>query len=194
MNIITPHSPASAVPALSVLVCTLVERRAKAEYLVSAIARQDALSCVEVVLCEDNREASVGEKRNAMVTAARGRYVAHVDDDDRIGDDYVLSITDAIATNPDCVGIEGQIEVEGQWRAFKHSIEFAGWYEAGGVFYRTPNHLNPIKREIALRAKFPEMRYGEDTIFSQRVKPFLKTEVRIKHPIYFYKPTHKAAL
>jgi hypothetical protein len=55
------------------------------------------------------------------------------------------------------------------------------------VYYRCPNHLNPIKREIALQVMFPELSRGEDRDFSMRVKRLLKKEEYIDGIIYFYK-------
>jgi len=54
------------------------------------------------------------------------------------------------------------------------------------VYYRTPNHLNPIKREIVLQVGYSDMRRGEDFDFSTRVFNLLKTETKIETSIYYY--------
>jgi hypothetical protein len=45
---------------------------------------------VEHLALLDNKRRTVGEKRDALLRAARGRYVAFVDDDDDVSDDYVF--------------------------------------------------------------------------------------------------------
>jgi hypothetical protein len=57
----------------------------------------------------------------------------------------------------------------------------------GTVLYkRTPNHLNPIKREIATSVPFPEINHGEDWAFMVNVFPMLKSEVFVDEYLYHY--------
>jgi len=182
---------------LSILICSIVERAAKLQNLMLLLRKQvgpiengvgQEVSEVEILTSVDNREKSIGCKRNELVAAAHGDYVAFIDDDDEISGDYVVSVLGAIRGDPDCCGIEGVITFGGgSGRIFTHSLDYDGWFEHGGVYYRTPNHLNPIRRELALLAKFPEINHGEDKSFSDLILPLLNTESYINHPIYFYK-------
>jgi glycosyltransferase involved in cell wall biosynthesis len=47
---------------------------------------------VEHLILMDNKRRTVGEKRDALLRAAKGNYVAFVDDDDFISPDYVSLI------------------------------------------------------------------------------------------------------
>ena len=74
-----------------------------------------------------------------------------------------------------------------------HMLSIKEWSEkedlniAGHKFYlRYPNHLNPVKREYALKVGFPEISMGEDKSYSQRILQYLNTEEYIEEPIYFY--------
>jgi hypothetical protein len=60
------------------------------------------------------------------------------------------------------------------------------WFEEDGVYYRTPNHICPIKTELVRIVDFDDVAWGEDYPFSQRIKPLLKSEVEIEEPLYFY--------
>lgn len=174
---------------LSILICSLEERKKELGFIFEKLLHQrlSYASKIEVLIESDNREITIGEKRNILLSRAQGEYICFVDDDDDISNDYIESIMKALESKPDCVGIEGTIDYMGIKGIFKHSRQFQSWYTGPDAFYRTPNHLNPVKREIALRIGFPPQSFGEDQIYSNGIKRMLKTEVYINHPIYFYK-------
>ena len=106
---------------------------------------------------------------------------------DRQVEDYVAKILAAAASGPDCCGMEGIRTVNGaNPQRFIHSLKYRDWFERDGVFYRNPNHLSPVKRELALKTGFPEINYAEDRDYSARLLPLLKSEVYIDGPIYYY--------
>jgi glycosyltransferase involved in cell wall biosynthesis len=174
---------------LSILTATLESRKPVFENLARVLKAQSN-SHIEMLANCDNGEKSVGAKRNELLEAAKGDYVVFIDDDDMISPFYVFGILNAIQQSPDCVGIEGIITLKDIGpKKFIHSLQYTDWYEENEIYYRCPNHLNPIKREIALDAKFPDKYWQEDKDFSQRLKGKLKTEVFIKGPIYYYYPS-----
>ena len=173
---------------LSILICSLKNRTEQLAKLVDKLKAQSTPD-VEIISNIDNGELTVGRKRNQLVAKATGEYVSFVDDDDDVSDDYVPSILKAIESGPDCVGIIGLIKLSAGAAEFYHSIQFQGWYTASdGRYFRTPNHLNPVKRSKAIQVPFPAVNYGEDQSYSEGIKLKLKTEVMIPHPIYYYTP------
>lgn len=191
---------------LSILICSLFNRASSLKRLLDILEKQTT-SQVEVLVIKDNGKMSVGSKRNSLLEKAQGQYICFVDDDDLVSEDYISKILAAIKTEPDCCGIEGLISLclrvrnkrrstltgRKQWmkgpriqRKFIHSIKYKTWFEKDHVYYRCPNHLNPIKKELALQIGFPNIYTGEDKDYSQRLLPLLKTEVYIEKPIYFY--------
>ena len=103
-----------------------------------------------IVECDD-RTMSIGDKRNKLLASSQAEYICFVDDDDRVSGDYVARIAEALKEKPDCVGMEGVITFDGRGpRKFIHSNRYDSWFERDGVYYRTPNHLNPVKREIKI--------------------------------------------
>lgn len=171
---------------LSILICSLEERADKLARLLAALEPQRTAE-IEVLTDVDNRQKPIGTKRNQLVQRATGDYTCFVDDDDLVAEDYVQQILTATAGGPDCCGLEGIITFAGKSpRRFVHSITCAGWYERDGVYYRTPNHLNPVKREYALLAPFPDTNHGEDKCFSDGIRKYLNVERYICKPIYYY--------
>jgi hypothetical protein len=155
----------------------------------------------EVLIEKDDGKISVGAKRNMLLSKATRKYCAFVDDDDTVSHNYVLKIIEAIergakdrGSHVDCIGMCGYI-MEGTTRTwqFRHSVTVGRWCKdkAKKILYRTPNHLNPIRSNLAKRVLFPEISWGEDKAYSDGLKSMLKTEVFIEEPIYFYKMGNK---
>lgn len=142
---------------------------------------------VEVII--DHHETdNVGVKRNRLLQAARGKMVAFIDSDDMISPNYVYNVLKVLKTEvPDCIAINGIITFNGRReRKWFISKEYGHWYEYNEQYFRTPNHISPVRRELALQAGFPEISFGEDAEFSRRLLPLLKTEALITEPMYYY--------
>lgn len=170
---------------LSILICSLKNRKKKRIRLLEELERQHHKS-VEILVEIDNEEISIGAKRNILLKKAKGDYIAFIDDDDMVSVNYVIKILEALKTNPDCCSLGGLLFRPGRRFLFYHSLKCTGWYEKGGVFYRTPNHLNTVKRELALQTGFLEVDHGEDADYSTRLKPLLNVEAYIKGVLYYY--------
>ena len=201
---------------LSILIITIPERADKLQRLMDVLRPQiPGDNSVEVLVKEElpsgDGGPTIGANRNAAVADAIGDYVCFVDDDDMVAKDYIerifkaldqhligtainvveigpVSLVDAIKQgSPDVVGINGHYIVgDKKPELFIHSIKYKQWRTEDGVHYRCPNHLNPVKRELSLQVKFPEKDHGEDTDYSMRLRPLLKTEVMVDGILYFY--------
>jgi len=178
----------------SILICSLKEREFTLKKLLDKLYKQiNNDNRIEVLVECDSGEMSTGEKRNLLVSRAQGKYINFIDDDDDISDDYVLLTVTALEQDPDCVGIQGLLMSSKGSFLFEHSIEHQGWYTTFNpkspndpMYIRTPNHLNPVRKVIAEQIGFPLKNFGEDGDYSMGIKRYLKTEVFIDHPIYFY--------
>ena len=174
---------------LSILICSLIKRDYLLQRLLNGLNPQviPYNDSVEILINSDTGEKTIGKKRNELILKATGDYICFVDDDDLVSNDYVQKVLSAISSRPDCCGIEGMITFDGSNpKKFVHSNKYKTWFESRGVYYRNPNHLNPVKREYATRVGFPEISRGEDRIYSERILPFLKTERYIIGTIYRY--------
>jgi len=177
---------------LSILVCSIKQRQALLQRLLSVIQKQKTEE-VEILTEVDDGKMKIGRKRNKLLDRAKGDYVCFIDDDDDlVSDDYVSKILAAIQNDPDCCSLEGIYTVDGKNPAkFIHSVEYKKWEtiaENGKTIYiRCPNHLNAIKRELVLKTRFNDaLSQGEDRDFSDRLLPLLKKESKIEGNIYRY--------
>jgi hypothetical protein len=149
---------------------------------------------VEYLVSSDDGELTIGTKRELLKQQATGDYIVYVDDDDHISRYYVRNILEAIeqgSTVPggvDTIGIKGfQTTNLKEMKYFECSSKYKKWNELrGGLVVKPVNHINPIKREIALNAKFPDLYYGEDKFYSEAIKPYLVTEVLADGWLYWY--------
>ena len=144
------------------------------------------------------REHSIGYKRNRLLKEADGLYVAFIDSDDRVAQDYVELLLEGIDQGPDCCSLNGIITEDGKNPLrFQHSIRHNAYVtcpDAEEIRYlRYPNHLNCIRADIAKRFEFPETMHGEDTDFATQIhrSRMLKTEYDIPEVIYYYDYTSK---
>lgn len=176
---------------LSILICSLHERAAMLSALLANLELQDCPE-IEILIDVDNGETTIGAKRNRLLDRAQGEYVCFIDDDDHVPPDYVSAILKALATRPDCVGFRLMFYQNGLHRGDAiHSLRFERYDQHRGrnrmwTYDRTPNHLNPIKREIVQQVRFPEINRSEDTDFATRIRPLLKTEVFVDQVLYHY--------
>lgn len=141
------------------------------------------------ILVDDDDKRFLGTKRKEMLSKAQGLFTCAIDDDDWISENYVRLIVEAIKNNPtvDNLKINGIITIDGENpKKWIISCHFEDWFEEEGVYYRTPNHICPIKTELVRIAGFDDVAWGEDYPFSQRIKPLLKSEVEVEEPLYFY--------
>lgn len=98
---------------------TLESRKEKYDIISECILKQidkiDGHRDVEFISYRDNKQVTVGEKRNVLLRNSKGRFVCFVDDDDRISHDYVESILTCIVNNPtcDCIVFNGIYSVDG---------------------------------------------------------------------------------
>ena len=176
---------------LSVLICALVERKKLLTNLLREIdlfKRRSNLK-IEVLFDIDNRQKSVGQKRNDLVARAKGKYCCFIDDDDQITPLYFTEIQRALQTKPDCVSMLGMFYENGQVvKPFLHTLDCKVYHEDQEAFYRPPNHLNPILTGFVKRVGFPAKNFGEDTDFAMRLcnSNLLQSEGQVEEPIYHY--------
>ena len=180
---------------LSLLICTVNGRETFLERLKTRLKPQ-LTSEVEILVAKDNKELTIGKKRNDLIHNASGEYIAFIDDDDWVSEDYVKKILKATDSKPDVVGFNSIITFNGQTpRRVEITMKHKNWSHKMGTingtpqpvtYYRCPNHLTPIKKSIALRILFPEMNDQEDRFYSLAIPSFAETETYIDDYLYFY--------
>lgn len=178
---------------LSILIPTLYTREILFKGLINKLQFQidtfDLVGEVEILTVIDNRENTTGFKRNMLLESAKGKFVVFVDDDDDVSEKYLKLICDIIKQNQniDCIGINGIYTEKSKQFPFETSLKH-NWEFVDGWFLRTINHISPVKREHAIKVKFPNKTIQEDYDWTMELKSLnlLKKEVVIKEPVYFY--------
>ncbi len=179
---------------LDILICTIETRRNEfnllKHHLQTQINEYGRQKEVQIISECDNKQISVGTKRQLLLEKATGEYVVFIDDDDMVPYFYVENILSAIESKPDCIGFK--ILCKGtKGITASASNRWSKWGDnIGGFDYvRTIYHKNPIKRETALKIGYKDMRFGEDADYSKRLKEsgLLTEEIFIDEFMYEYR-------
>jgi glycosyltransferase involved in cell wall biosynthesis len=148
---------------------------------------------VELIYFEDDREHSLGYKRNILLSISNADYVAFIDDDDRIGENYFKRLLEGIEHDVDCCSLRGVITENGiNPLIFEHTIKYKAYKTNPDTepirYERYPNHLNCIRSSIAKQFTFPDKNHGEDTDWATKIfnSGLLQMEHYIDEVIYFY--------
>lgn len=154
---------------------------------------------VEILVLLDNRSKSIAEKRNDLLQAARGKYIAFLDDDDAISKEYMSKILAAIDEydGVDCISFNQWCTINGE----PMNVEFGIgnphghlWRDEDGFLgdiKRPPYHMCVWRREIAQSETFNPV-YGangqssEDIDWLLRLYPKVQTEHHIPDALHGY--------
>ena len=97
-------------------------------------------------------------------------YVCFLDDDESIAPNYVETLLRLIFERPDIGTFSSIGKMENFWCVVVMRLKNPDNQQAfPGIVQRRPWHVCPVRREIALRHKFPDSNYGEDWVWFDRV-------------------------
>jgi hypothetical protein len=180
----------------SILTPAVPSRLSQLEALSKIIAGQIGDDPVEHLILLDNKRRTVGEKRDALLRAAKGRYVAFVDDDDMISHDYVSLILQSIRKEPDVITFRQQATVndetaEIEFRLGSENQPWIGprevWLLSSGFVKRNAWHVCAWRRTLAIQSHFPTINYGEDWQFAKPLCDMAETEEHIPKVLHYYR-------
>jgi len=181
---------------VSVLICTIPSRNTQLTTLLNDIEKFKKLTSLNIEILVDNRtDIPTGTKRNDLLFKARGKYSCFIDDDDKITRHYFKVIQDAIITGDyDCISLNGRYYINGIYKGpFYHSTKHSSWWSDNNGYYRTPNHLNPIRTTICNQIRYKDITHGEDHEFSNRLydSRLIKSEYFHDYVQYLYYSVQK---
>ncbi len=176
---------------LSILIPSMTTRATQLESLWREIDKQTAecgvVDQIEILTEIDDGSTPTGTKRQRLLERAKGLYSVFIDDDDLISSNYIKEVTKALGSRPDCVGFKYRVTTpQGQTRIAIASLENEGWMTVAGITMWSIMHTSPVLTKLALQAGFPDTWYREDFIYSDKLKPLLKSQVFIDQILYFY--------
>jgi hypothetical protein len=152
---------------------------------------------VELIIRESDAAIPVGENRELMRRQARGEYISFIDDDDLVPPHFVARILPRLL-HPDGAGVD-YIGFNLEWRLdgefgciekrslkFNHPQHGGVWNDRDGR-YRDLSHVNPMRRELALRAPMAGWP-GEDNRWADAIRALrvVKTEHYLDETLYYY--------
>lgn len=176
---------------LSILTPTIPGREAQLSALQSKIAEQltaENAEKVEHLAFSDNRKRSIGAKRQALVDIARGEYVAFVDDDDDISDDYISKLLAAIERKPDVVTFQQEVTYNGRVGIVEFGLNNQDQpFKEGRITPRAPWHVCAWKREKIAPCQFGESNYGEDIVWCLQARRRISTGIHIDSILHYYR-------
>ena len=143
-------------------------------------------------MLSDNRQRSIGAKRQALVDMARGQYIAFVDDDDDISDNYVSELLAAAASGADVITFHQHAVYNG----LQSTVHFRlgqgdGAFIPGGITKRDAWHVCAWRRDTVAGCQFLESNYGEDRAWALQARKRVKTSIHIDKVLHTYR--HDAA-
>ena len=188
---------------LSVLMLSIPSRNNQMIGLFNKLQAQvDFLSerqSVELLVLMDNFSKSIADKRNDLLRASRGEYVAFIDDDDDVSENYIAELIGAIdsGNSPDCITFKQHCLIDGDAMMVTFGIgnphgEMVRGHSGSLMnIKRPPYHMCLWRRELALSEQFNPV-YGkngqstEDIDWLLRLYPKTKTEIHVDAVLHHY--------
>lgn len=179
---------------LSILVPSVAERRNTflPKSLDMLYGQYEQLSAdqqaqVEILYLIDNKKQMLGYKRNSLIDICQGEYVVFVDCDDRVSEDYISTLLEATQNKTDVISFQAEVSINGaKPKICYYSIDNKRDRNTADAYYRIPNHICCVKREIALKVPFPHIKHGEDAAYSKLLLPYLNSSYNINRILYYY--------
>jgi len=183
----------SNVPLFSVLIPAIFERLEDLRALSAELERQCAeggFTDIEVLSVVDNRQRSIGLKREAVLQASRGEYVAFCDDDDWVLPEYLSAIRGAILAHRgvdvitlkqhsyiDCDAPATVIQQLGNPNEEHNPKEYrrAAW------------HVCAWRAALVKPFHFPDSSYSEDWAWAAQCNAAAKTSHHLDKALHVYR-------
>jgi hypothetical protein len=180
---------------LTILIPTLYSRIDKIKKLIMELNYQIQSKPVQLLWIGDNKSMTTGEKRNLLLSSAKGEWFCFVDDDDRVSATYVDTILKAIKENRDkkVITFQGEQTTDGKRDLdFKYSVNYGRNFkkDIDGKRWKVmlPDHLCVWKKDNVFIPKFEDKSLGEDHSWAKAMAMTYtdEDEVNLKDYLYFY--------
>lgn len=138
---------------------------------------------VEILVLTDNKNRSIGAKRQALLNLAQGQYIAFLDDDDRPEPDYIENIVRWLIQTkeyPNVITFKQRAIIDEQEYelTFQHGHPTNDELRPEGAI-RPPWHVCFWRRDVVAHCTFPDNSYGEDWAWAEQANKKAKTSSHI---------------
>ncbi len=175
---------------LSILIPSLYERSEMLSKLYKKLEDQ-LQDDVEILTFIDNRQRSIGEKRDNLLKLAKGDYFTFLDDDDGCSLDYIPSIMNATRHGKDLILYNSQADIDGKIGIVEFDLSYKNeQFRAGHITKRQPFHMCTWKRKKFQQFNFPHRgkisMYGEDWAWCKKALTVAKSQHKIDKILHYY--------
>ena len=183
-------------PQLSILTPAVWSRMRQADDLRQKLEGQAAAIRgfhLEHLVMFDNRSMTIGEKRQALLDSARGDYLAFVDDDDDVSDDYVASLAAGMRMGVDVVTFLQKAVINGEVGHVDFRVSHLAdepW-RPGMRARRRPWHVCAWKRDLVKDCRFLFCNSGVDAAWVAQACQLVSQGVHVPRVLHTY--SHSAA-
>jgi glycosyltransferase involved in cell wall biosynthesis len=177
---------------LAILIPTLTDRAKLLNRLLAELDKQRKGKDVIVIINEDQKQKTTGQKRNELIAEAveqGAEYVAFVDDDDEIGPTYIQRGIEVPESGMDCGELWGNYYERGKLiKPFHHYLGCTHAWDDAQKYHRPPNHLNFMKLALVKDFTFQNKVFGEDMTWAMEIRNagVFNTMYKIDDILYHY--------
>jgi hypothetical protein len=151
-----------------------------------------------VIIYRDNLQRRGNDsygKWQDLEEMSKADYTSFIGDDDWIAPDFVSRVMEALGSGPDYVGFPVRYTYDGVYQLpVEHSLRHQYWYNTEAGLFRDIVHHNPIRRELALLAKWEVSHQSADVTWASALRDTgkVRTETWIPDPMYYYQETSQS--
>lgn len=195
---------------LSIVIPSIPERFEKACALFNKLQAQvnnrlTQPGQVEIIMFTDNRRRSIGKKREACVQLANGKYVALLDDDDDVSDEYIYQLVKEINVArrlfieedeyqmPDVICFKSKVTdkfgkyiVDMDLTHTENQQPSKDQCDRYQDIKRTPWHVCAWRTDLAKSVPFADVGYGEDWHWVKQLIEKATTQIKINEVLHYY--------
>jgi glycosyltransferase involved in cell wall biosynthesis len=163
----------------SILIPTLRERSSTLSQVVTELRRQleNVSFTYELLIDADDRQSTLGNKRNRLVREARSEYIVFLEDDDFTHPEFFKTYEPMFLSRQYDVGEIYGLRYDNEVidRPVHYSVDYVKhvpWYNSPTIYIRSPCHITPMRTSLARTVQWPDITWGEDHEFSYRLQKY----------------------
>jgi len=137
---------------------------------------------------------SIGEKRQALLEKAKGKYLCFLDDDDLVAPNYIEVLLRLCNEDRDVCTFRNFSKFDNYWCVVDMDINNDNQQtDPNDIIERKAWHICPVRSEFAKLYGFEDSNYGEDWVWFEKVLEHCKTQAKTNVVIHCYQHSSKTS-
>ena len=176
---------------LSILIPSIPERlpqlASRMETYESFIKLYSLQGLIEVIAIVDNKQRTIGEKRNDLLRLANGDYIVFSDDDDWLTQTYFKLIINGCEKRVDVITYLQSARINEDLTTVQFGLKQENQeFQKNGITIRPAWHCCTWRREKVKNILFPAINYGEDDPWAKAANEKAETSYHINEVCHVY--------